>query len=491
MALALVGCPLLFALLAFATPSNRWRPWWVPAGATVHLLLTLAALDDPASVSLWNRTLFLDPLGKLFLGFVSVLFFGCALYAPGYLKTRPERSNRIMCTMMLTSLSMMTLVHISHHLGLMWVAIEATTLVTAPSIYFNHNQRSLEATWKYLLICSVGIALALLGSLFLAYSAYHAGLQSSLLFDFLVQKAPDLSKSWLHPAFVFLFVGYGTKMGLAPMHTWKPDAYGEAPGLIGAIMAGGVTSCSFQAILRLFQIAQAAGDADFARQIMIFIGMLSMGLAAVSMARQKDAKRLLAYSSVEHMGMLVVGVGVGGMAMKGALLHMIHNGLSKGVLFLSLGNIHRAYGSKMISDIRGTLQRIPYSGWMFLIGFFAITGSPPFAPFISEYQIVTGCFELGRYWIGGLFLLFMLIVFIGFGIHVLAMSFGPPPLNMPANGFRDNLGTSLPIFYFFALILMLGVWNPPYLDRILNDAYQFLENSPVITGEDLRGDSLP
>src|SRR5262249_5801097 len=157
----------------------------------------------------------------------------------------------------------------------MWVAMEMTTLVSAPSIYFNHNARSLEATWKYLLIGSVGIALALLGSLFLAYSSLKAGLESTLLFDQLVENAPRLSPAWLHAAFVLLFIGYGTKMGLAPVHTWKPDAYGEAPGVVGALLAGGVTSCAFVAVLRVYRICQAssAAEAAFAREILVFMGL--------------------------------------------------------------------------------------------------------------------------------------------------------------------------------------------------------------------------
>src|SRR5262249_22618955 len=214
--------------------------------------------DEP--VTALDDWLLLDPLGRVFLTFQSVLFFLCSLYAPGYLALRSDRSNRVFCANLLLSLAMMTLVSLSHHLGLLWVAMEATTLVSATSIYFNHNARSLEATWKYLLLCSVGIALALLGSLFLAYASVKAGLKSTLLFDDLVRGGPDLSAPWVHAAFVLLFIGYGTKMGLAPMHTWKPDAYGEAPGLVGVLLAGGVTSCAFLAILRLYQICRASPE---------------------------------------------------------------------------------------------------------------------------------------------------------------------------------------------------------------------------------------
>ena len=237
----------------------------------------------------------------------------------------------------------------------------------------------------------------LFGSFFLAYASLKSGLESTLLFDQLVKDAPKLSPQWLHAAFVLLFVGYGTKMGLAPMHTWKPDAYGEAPGIVGTLLAGGVTSCAFLAILRIYQICRAGTEAEFAREIMIFIGLLSMVVAAVFMARQKDFKRLLAYSSIEHMGILVLGLGIGGVAIYGALLHLINNGLTKGVLFLSAGNIHRAYGSKLTDDVRGAIQRLPLSGALFLAGFLAITGSPPFGPFVSEFTIVNAAVGSGQF----------------------------------------------------------------------------------------------
>ena len=226
---------------------------------------------------------------------------------------------------------------------------------------------------------------------------------------------------------MLLFVGYGTKMGLAPMHTWKPDAYGEAPGIVGTLLAGGVTSCAFLAILRVYQICRAGAEAEFAREIMIFMGLLSMAVAAVFMVRQRDFKRMLAYSSVEHMGILVLGIGIGGLAVYGALLHLINNGLTKGVLFLSAGNIHRAYGSKLTDDVRGAIQRVPLSGALFLAGFLAITGSPPFGPFVSEFTIVNAAVGSGQFLAGGLFLLLLGIVFIGMGATVLAVVQGNAP----------------------------------------------------------------
>src|SRR6266852_388070 len=300
MLLALILVPILLGGLAFIVPSERVRPWLLPVGGSAHLGLTAIAIVRGAS-PMFDRYLVLDPLGMLVLGFTSILFFLCFLYAPAYLRQRPERRNRVFVACLLVFVGTTSLILLTHHLGLMWVALEATTLCSAPMLYFNRNARSLEAVWKYLLVGSVGIALALLGSLFLAYSALHARLAPSLLLEDLIRDGHALSRPWLHAAFVLLFVGYGTKMGLAPMHTWKPDAYGEAPGLVGALLAGGLTNCAFLAILRFFHILSAAGEAAFARELMIALGLISMAVAGVFMARQRDFKRLLAYSSVEQM----------------------------------------------------------------------------------------------------------------------------------------------------------------------------------------------
>jgi hydrogenase-4 component F len=469
----LIIIPLVMAAVSFALPSDRLRPWLLPAGALGQLATigwaVFGSQGGPA-VSGLGGWLTLDPLGKLVLGFLGLFFFICSLYAPGYLAVRSDRPNRVFCANLFVVQAMMTLVTLSYHLGLMWVAMEATTLASAPLLYFNHNARSLEATWKYLLIGSVGIALALFGSFFLAYAMLKAGRESTLLFDQLVKEAPYLSRPWLHAAFALLFIGYGTKMGLAPMHTWKPDAYGEAPGIVGALLAGGVTSCAFLAILRVFRICCARADAAFAREIMIFMGLFSMAVAAVFMARQRDFKRMLAYSSVEHMGILVLGVGLGGLAVYGALLHLINNGLTKGVLFLSAGNIHRAFGSKITDDVRGAIRRVPLSGTLFLAGFLAITGSPPFGPFVSEFTIANAAAGSGQYVACGLFLLLLAVVFIGMGATVLPLVQGDPPDEPGAARFRDGVSTGLPILLFMALVLLLGLYIPPPLESLLREA---------------------
>jgi hydrogenase-4 component F len=475
MAYVLILLPIVMAALAFATPSERRRPLLVPAGAALHLTVVMwAVFGEVVRVEGLGGWLLLDALGKLFAGFLAVLFFLFSLYVPGYL-AGSDRPNRVFCTALFLTLAMTTLVALAHHLGLMWVAMEATTLVSAPTVYYYRNPRCLEATWKYLMVGSVGIALALFGTFFLAYAALKGGVESTLLFDDLIANAGQLSGPWVHGAFVLLFIGYGTKMGLAPMHTWKPDAYGEAPGLVGTLLAGGVTSTAFLALLRVYQICSAGSEAEFVRQVLIGAGLFSIGVAAVFMVRQRDFKRMLAYSSVEHMGILVLGIGIGGAAIYGALLHVLNNGLTKGVLFLSSGNIHRAYGSKVTDDVRGAMRRVPVSGALFLAGFLAITGSPPFGPFVSEFTIATAAFTSGQFVAAGLFLAALFVVFVGMGTTVLAVVQGEAPAEVKPGGIDERLSTVAPIALFMAMVLLLGLYIPPPLETLLHDAARLLE----------------
>src|SRR5512137_1052587 len=406
MILLVILVPLALGVAALAWPTNRTRPALLLVGSILHLLGIASLWFRPAAPAM-SGYLFLDPAGQVVLTTSSVLYLASAVYAQGYLRRRDDRDNRVFVGGLLVLLSAMTTVGVAQHLGVLWVAIEVTTLATAPLIYFNHNARSLEAAWKYLLVSSLGIALAL------------------LLAD-LVRAGPQLSRPWVRAAFAFLLVGYGTKMGLAPLHSWKPDAYGEAPGLLGALLAGGVTNFAFLSVVRIFEVTRAAGEGAFAADALLGLGLLSMALAAVFMAGQRDFKRMLAYSSVEHMGILAVALGLGGAAVSGAFYHVLNNGIAKGVLFLAAGNIHRAYGSKRTDDVRGAARRLPLSGPLFLAGFLAITGTPPFSPFFSEFTILNGALGGGRFVVGALFLAFLAVIFVGMGATVLRIVQGEP-----------------------------------------------------------------
>jgi hydrogenase-4 component F len=479
MAWLLIVLPLLAAVVAFVPASAPFRVRLLPAAGVLHLaaLVAILAATRPANTGLeaWLR---LDPLGGWTLLVISALFCVCACYAPAYLALRPERDNRVFTSSFLCFLGLASLLAQAHHPGLVWVAMETTTLCTAPLIYFNHNRRSLEATWKYLIIGSVGIALALLGTLFLAYSARMGGLQEPLFYTVLMENGARLSRPWLRAGFVLALVGYGTKMGLAPLHTWKPDAYGESPGVIGALLAGGVTSCAFLALLRTFAVAAAAGELAFARELMLGMGLLSMLWAAVFMVRQLDIRRLLAYSSVEHMGILAFGIGIGGRAAVFALYHLAANALVKGVLFMSAGNINRSYASKRLPHVTGAVRRTPVSGWLFFLGFLAIAGTPPFAPFISEFNLAAVALARPSLWAGAAFLVLLGGIFLAMGDTVVQVVFGTPPADRVRTPYRDTAATTLPLVLALLLTAALGLWLPDPVGAMLRSAAHLVEGQP-------------
>ena len=469
MGLLLILIPLLLAGASALWPSERQRPVFLPLASSVTLGLSLTLAFTPAQAA-WGDWLELDAVGLVILLAVQGLTFALSFYAAGYLRYRKERSNKVFVVSWLIFLGLASLVVLARHLGLLWVAIEGTTLATAPLIYFNRTSQSLEATWKYLLVISVGIALALLGTFFLAYSAFQAGLTPTLDYPTLVAEARRLSPSWLNAAFLLLLVGYGTKMGLAPMHTWKPDAYGEAPGAAGALLAGGVTSLAFLAILRAYGIVAAAGLSSHVSGLLTGLGLFSMAVAALFLLGQKDLKRMLAYSSVEQMGILLLGLGTGGAALWGMLYHVLTNAATKGVLFMSAGNIHRSYDSKKIDVVQGALRRLPWTGTIFLLGFFAITGSPPFGPFFSEFAILTALVQQGGFLLALAFIALLFFVFFGMGKTVLHALQGPVPPGTPQSPYREGLLTAGVPLLLLLVVLALGLCLPTEVQTWLKQA---------------------
>ena len=472
----LILVPLIGAVIAWLTPSNHRRPWALTGAACLHLGLVCAALITSPDQSA-NEWIELDAIGKVFLLEIGLLFTACSFYAVNYLQYRQERNNRVLCMGMLVCLSAMSLAMVSHHLGVLWLAIETTTLTMAPLVYFNRNARSIEATWKYMLICSIGIALVLLGIFFLGYSTIVAGLEPTLLLEQLRGYAPKLPPVWLKAAFVFMLVGYGAKMGLAPMHTWKPDAYGEAPGLVGAMLAGGLANCGLLGLIRMYQICMASTTVGFYRTTLVGMGLLAILTAAIFLIRQTDFKRMLAYSSIEHMGLFTLALGLGGKAHFGFMLHVLGNGLGKGVLFLTAGNIHRAFASKNRDFAKGALKRAPWTGSLFLIGFLAMTGSPPFAPFFSEFTFLSAAFSQGRIVTGAAMVLLLSVAFLGMSQTVLAVVFGDPPPNRERTRYHETALLIVPPLALLVIVAMLGIWLPGPLASLLGEAAALLEVS--------------
>lgn len=488
---ALFLIPSVAGLAAFFLRSDATRRALLIATAAGHAVLTATAWwskRQPAPEA-W---LALDALGLLFLSITSLLFLVTSIYCLGYLGREPRGSRHdieegflisnapeaVFTGCLLVFLGMMSLVCVSVHFGLIWVAVEATTLASAPLIYFHRHHRSLEATWKYLLICSVGIALALLGNFFLAVAAATPGETAMpLVVHNLIRHGRTLHGAWLKAAFVFLIVGYGTKMGLAPLHTWLPDAHSESPSVVSALLSGALLNCAFLSILRAQQVLSAAGSAAFGQDLFLLLGLISIGTAAIFIIGQADYKRMLAYSSVEHVGILALGVGLGGAGTFGAMLHAVNHSLTKALLFLVAGNILAMYGTKSSGDVRGVLRALPASGILWVVGFLAITGTPPFGPFLSEFTILKAALDQDRPIVAALYLALLVIIFVGMASVFLQMAQGEAAASIQRKRTIEAWSAVLPPTALAILVLWLGVHIPGSLNGLLHQAAQALGGS--------------
>lgn len=489
MILALLFIPTFVGIAAFFIRSDSLRRILLLLTAMAHAGMTLGAWIVPFAPA-WGGWVLLDAPGLLFLSITSVLFLAVAIYSIGYLcressTTHPDFEEGFLFAnapeatftgCLLLFLAAMTLVTCSQSFGLLWVAVEATTLASAPLIYFHRHHRSLEATWKYLLICSVGIALALLGNFFLAVAAVSPGSAPvPLVLQSLVQNASQLHPAWLKAAFLLFLVGYGTKMGLAPLHTWLPDAHSEAPSVVSALLSGALLNCAFLGIVRAQQVCAAAGQAAFGRDLLVGFGLLSMAVAAVFILGQTDYKRMLAYSSVEHMGIITLGIGLGGGATFGALLHAVNHSLTKAMLFLVAGNILAVYQSKSTVNVRGVLRVLPVSGMLWVAGFLAITGSPPFGLFMSELTVLKGALDQGRGGVAFVYLVLLAIIFVGMATIVLRMAQGSPENKGLESTKSDEPRLAImPTAALAVMVLILGLYVPPVLHDAIREAVRAL-----------------
>ncbi len=462
----LILIPFLGAVLAALWPGNQSRPALLPAFGLAHTVLSFWFLIRPPAFdpAAW---LAFDPLARAVLPGVSLLFLACAGYAVSFLRAHAQ-GNRVFVAALLLVLGLLSAGHQARHLGILWIATEAVTLACVPLIHFMGTPRAFEATWKYLLVGGTGIAMSLLGSICLGYASLHGGGSGDITFAALLAQGPSLSRIWVLAAWILLLVGYGTKMGLAPMHTWKPDTYGESPGIVGALLAGGVTSVAFMAILRIKPVIDAAGESAVASATLLGLGLFSTLVAALFLLRTRDFKRMLAYSSIEHMGIRSTAASLGAAGLWAALFHIWSNGLTKGALFLGAANLHRAGASSSLDDVRGMSHLMPKSAAIFVAGMFAITACPPFAPFFSELLVLRAGFGAGQEWAMGLFLFCLLLAFLGLSRIVFAVVDGRPRARKNAPGrITESVGLILPPLTLLAASLWLGLFTP----EVLKDAW--------------------
>ncbi|EGP93482.1 membrane-bound [NiFe]-hydrogenase-4, subunit F-like protein [Nitrosarchaeum koreense MY1] len=446
-------------------------------------LFLLSSILEKKSISLFDGIFYLDSLSAIMIITISLVGFLSSLYSVNYMGIQYDKLivDRQKLVRYYQGFNMflftMLLVPISNNLGIMWIAIEATTLVSVLLIMLYTKQGSIEASWKYLLISTVGLSLALFGIILFYYanSVYDNSFNSIHGMDWtnMVENALQFDPNLVKFAFIFILVGFGTKAGLAPMHTWLPDAHSEAPSPISALLSGVLLNCAFYGLLRFHIISSHSIGSGFSNTLLIILGIISLGIAAASIYFQKDVKRMLAFSSVEHMGIISVSMGFGVfLGIYGALLHVINHAVVKSLLFFSSGSISQKYQTKSITDTSGIIKTMPITGFMFLIGGLAIIGMPPFNIFMSEFLMLSSGFSSENFLASALVILFLVIIFASFGKHLLHMVFGNPKSEMEKGDFGKL--SILPMVILGSVIFIMGIYVPEPLQTLIEDASKII-----------------
>jgi len=485
--LSMLLTPVAGALAVTLVRKKRVAEMATVASATLVLLQAVAlvaAVISEKKIAAFDELFYLDAFGALVL--LPVAGVGCisALYSVNYMGRQYEHGlvddRRITRYYQGFNIFLLTMlfVPLSNNMGAMWVAIEATTLVSVLLIMLYTRESAIEAAWKYLIIATVGLSFALFGTVFFYYTnvnATSAESDSAMNWTDMVANSALLDPNIVKIAFIFVLIGFGTKAGLAPMHTWLPDAHSEAPTPVSALLSGVLLNCSIYGILRFHIVTSGTLGPEFPSQLMVILGVVSVGIAAASMYFQKDMKRMLAYSSVEHMGIVALAMGFGGfVGIYGALLHIINQAIAKPLMFFASGTISHRYETKAMSEIRGIIKVMPVTGALFLVGGLAIVGMPPFNIFASEFLILSAGFGTGQFLASALVIAFLVVIFAGFMKHTIRMVFGTPKQagkRIPEDSETyDTAKLALvPMLVLAALVVILGFYIPEPLQALVND----------------------
>lgn len=431
-----------------------------------------------------------DALSVVFLLATALLYAVTAVYSVGYLRAEEgdpgfaKYSRRFYVGLNLFAGSMLA-APVVNGLALLWIAIEVTTVISALLVAIDGTDGAVEAAWKYVLIASVGLGIALLATIMMYYAGAQVFGQSfDLAVAPLVQAGARLPHTAVRLAFVLAVLGFGTKVGLVPVHTWLPDAHSEAPTPVSAMLSGSLLVVSFYAVLRYYQIALRTLGPAFPQGVLLVFGILSLLLAALYLLDQQDVKRMLAYSSVEHMGVLAVGVSFGApIALSGVLLHVLAHAAAKGTAFLGAGVLVRKYHTKDIASLRGGLDLLPWTGPVFLLSVLALSAAPPFGIFRSEFQIVAGGLADGHRAAGAILVVLVTLAFFGLGLATTRMLFLPVPESAAADGGRLRRGEPSawmvgPMVACLLVLLLLGVHPPADLQALLARGVAELQSAP-------------
>lgn len=471
---AVIILPLIISVLGLFKQLARWLPR-LAAGlmiAQVPVVVWVCAPALQGSITPPESGFAVDGVGATFVILTTVIAAAAMLQA-AFLLPAERRDNHDMtdsrfCLFYAWSglfVLAMYGVLMARNLGYMWIAMEMTTLTSAPLVFFHRSRLSLEATWKYLLLCSVGIAFALFGTvLIFASSQSHGNPTGTLMFGELLSHGKSLDPRLLRLGFIFCLLGYGTKAGLFPLHNWLPDAHSEAPAPASAMLSGALLNCALVAIWRITQVAFSAGLSDLVQHTLVPMAAITVFAAGLMLVRQHDLKRMWAYSSVEHMGLLALAIGIGSGPV--FILHAINHSLTKVALFLLAGIILHLYGTKSLGKLGGLLRLAPMWGVLLAAGSFAIAGSPPFGTFLSEWLLLRDTFASGHFVAAGLVIAGLTITFIAIACHVGRVLFGNPPDTKKYNYPRS--WSFVPATLLLA-VLAAGLALAPQVMSALND----------------------
>lgn len=479
--------PALFAVLAASGSLG--------SGSILHWLNRLTATAVGAAVLLLmyhfvpgqpfqSGYIYLDALSVWVLLIITILYVAAAWVSRsylirensrGYLSRTPKLIGRYYALFQMFVWTMF-LVLVVENLGLMWVAIEATTLVSAFLVAFKFNRGALEATWKYVMVCTVGICLALLGTMILYYAQILAlGNENALSWLLLSDKATLLNPALAKLAFLFIFVGYGTKIGMAPMHAWLPDAYSEAPALTSGLLSGALCTCAIYVLLRNIIVVLPNVGADFISTLCLAFAVLTIAIAVPFVVVQRDIKRMLAYSSMENIGLMIVGIGVfSQISVAATLVHMFNHALIKFVLFYIAGTIVQEYQTKNMMRIHGMITDVPHTAAFWLLGIIGILGMPPLGLFFSKFYVLYSLFLSGHYFLGSAIIVLLACILVGILYHAMRMLCDKAK-RRSAGDLLDYVDTSvLAVLLVGSIVIGAGIEQIPYLEELLTQAVRIV-----------------
>ena len=467
--LAVLGIPLAGALV-LAVIGERDEAPWVNVLVCGLTLLAAAALTvrviSAGPMLVAGKLFFVDPFNVFLVALTAFVGFTTSIFSQPYMRIEHAHGRvtvgrlRLYHSMYQLFNFTMLLALLTNNMGILWVALEGATLTTVLLVSLYRTPESLEAAWKYFILCGVGIAQALFGTILLYFAAEKIlGAEGgALLWTELNAVKGQLEPTVLSLAFVFLLVGYGTKVGLVPLHNWLPDAHAEGPTPVSAVLSGLLLNVALYAVVRCKVLVEGSVHTSFAKQLMMGFGLVSVVVAAFLLSRQKDIKRMFAYSSIEHMGIMTFAFGIGGaIANFAALLHMTVHSLTKSAIFFAVGHAVQKTGTQVMDSIRGLITLSPLIGWGLVLGSLAILGMPPFGVFASEFLILTTAMR-EQPWATPFLLLALGVAFAAVFSKVQPMVFGETTAKrLPARP------AMVPVFVHLALVLMLGLWIPPVL----------------------------